>query len=253
MDFKVGTYQVRVNTPTVKDLHDQVRARLSSGQGFAMATLNLDHLVKLRTSKPFQAAYAAQDIVVADGNPIVWLSKIAGKPVELIPGSDAIIPLCRIAAQVGAPVGLVGSTDDTLKAAAEYLERQVEGLKVVSTIAPPFGFDPKGADAEAILKELQSAGVRLCFIALGAPKQEEFAAKGRDVTPEIGFASIGAGLDFFSGAQERAPAWVRKIAMEWLWRTLGQPARMVPRYAKCFGILPGHALRAAMQRMGLGR
>ena len=250
MKFKVGTYQVHVNTATVQSLHEQVAQRLSSGQGFALATLNLDHLVKLRSSQSFRDAYAAQDIVVADGNPIVWLSKLAGEPLELIPGSDAIVPLCQIAARLKMPVGLVGSTEDTLESAARHLETKVSGLQVVKTIAPPFGFDPEGSDAEDILKTLQAAGVRICFIALGAPKQEQFAAKGRATTPEIGFVSIGAGLDFFSGAQERAPAWVRKIAMEWLWRTLEQPARMVPRYAKCFAILPGHAIRALMQRFG---
>ena len=122
------------------------------------------------------------------------------------------------------------------------------GLEVACRIAPPFGFDPEGPGADAILRQVADSGARLCFIALGAPKQERFAARGRAVAPGVGFASIGAGLDFLSGTQVRAPLWVRRLALEWLWRLLGQPRRMLMRYLQCIGILPGHLVRALMQR-----
>jgi len=95
---------------------------------------------------------------------------------------------------------------------------------------------------------LAESGARLCFIALGAPKQEIFAARGRTQVPDVGFASIGAGLDFLSGHQVRAPRIMRLLAMEWFWRALQSPARMVPRYAKCFAILPGLTIQALRQR-----
>lgn len=68
-------------------------------RGFALATVNLDHLVKMRSSPAFLKAYAAQDFVVADGRPIVWLSQLAQRPVALMPGSDMVLPLCRWAAR----------------------------------------------------------------------------------------------------------------------------------------------------------
>ena len=78
------------------------------------------------------------------------------------------------------------------------------------------GFSPTGDEARRVLAELAARDVGLCLIALGSPKQEAFAALGRALAPSVGFASIGAGLDFISGRQTRAPAWVRAIAMEWL-------------------------------------
>jgi exopolysaccharide biosynthesis WecB/TagA/CpsF family protein len=83
---------------------------------------------------------------------------------------------------------------------------------------------------------------------LGAPKQELFAAFARSRCDSVGFASIGAGLDFLSGHQVRAPRIMRTLALEWLWRALQSPRRMVPRYAKCFAILPGLARDALRQR-----
>ncbi|APZ52497.1 WecB/TagA/CpsF family glycosyltransferase [Salipiger abyssi] len=248
MDFSIAGERISVNVPTWAALQARVAERLAQRQGFALATINLDHLVKLRASQVFRRAYAAQDFVVADGNPIVWMSRLAGRPVELIPGSDAILPLARLAAKHGVGVALVGSTEPALAAAKSYLEREVRDLEVTLIIAPPMGFEPAGEAADAIFARLTSSGAGLCFVALGAPKQEIFAAAGRRKAPQIGFACIGAGLDFFAGTQRRAPGWARRFAVEWLWRASYSPRRLLPRYAKCLAILPGQMLRAMMMR-----
>jgi exopolysaccharide biosynthesis WecB/TagA/CpsF family protein len=248
MRFWGATFDVTVNVADWVALERHVSGRLRAGQGFSLATINLDHLVKLRTDPRFRDAYEAQDLIVADGNPIVWLSKLAGRPVDLIPGSDAILPLTRMAAAHRKTIALVGSTDATLAAAKTYLEREVPGTRIVATIAPPMGFDPTGASADAVLSDLEQSKAEIVFLALGAPKQELFAAYGRGRLDSVAFISIGAGLDFFSGAQVRAPKWVRAIAMEWLWRAMSQPARLIPRYAKCFRILPEEILHALQLR-----
>ena len=248
VQFRFGDTVLTVNVPDRAALLAMVGQRLADRQGFALATINLDHLVKLARMPGYRAAYAAQDLICADGNPIVWLSRLAGKPVALVPGSDMVRPMLTVAARAGRGVALVGSTDETLAAAAEALMREIPGLVVVMRHAPAMGFDPAGPEAARVLAELAARDVGLCLIALGSPKQEEFAALGRKLAPTVGFASIGAGLDFISGRQTRAPAWVRAIAMEWLWRALSAPRRMLPRYAACAAILPGQALKAWRQR-----
>lgn len=246
--FGKGRSQVEVNIPTRAALFQAVRTRFTQGHGFALATLNLDHMTKLPVEDAFATAYQAQDLVVADGRPIVWLSQLAGKPLELMPGSDLVIPLSALAAEMAMPVALMGSSDAALEGAKTALEDRVPGINIVLTHAPPYGFDPAGKEAAAICEMLEASGARLCFIALGAPKQELFAAFARARAPVVGFASIGAGLDFLSGHQVRAPRIMRALALEWLWRALQSPRRMVPRYAKCFAILPGLAWSALRQR-----
>lgn len=249
MDFRIVGEDIAVNVPTKAALMARVAERLARKEGFSLATLNLDHLVKLRTSPRFRAAYAAQDLVVADGNPIVWMSRLAGQPVELMPGADMILPLAQVAALQGVGVALVGSHADALVGARRFLESEVRGLRVVCTIAPPMGFDPNSAEADALLAEVAASGAGLCFVAMGAPKQEILAAAGRRIAPEVGFACIGAGLDFFAGTQQRAPRWVRDYALEWLWRALGDPRRLGLRYLRCLAILPGQVALAALQRL----
>ena len=102
---------VTVNCADAHALLAQVARRLAAGQGFAVATINVDHLDQLRRDPAFRAAYAAQDFVVADGNPIVWLSRIARHPVGLAPGSELAEPLARIAADTGAPAAQVAGSD----------------------------------------------------------------------------------------------------------------------------------------------
>jgi N-acetylglucosaminyldiphosphoundecaprenol N-acetyl-beta-D-mannosaminyltransferase len=224
-------------------------AAFAKGRGFAVATLNLDHLVKMARDPGFADAYRAQTHVVADGNPVVWLRVLMRRPVDLVPGSELITPLSALAAARRVPVALYGSNQATLDLAADRLMADHPGLTVAARIAPSFGFDPMGPVAEADLARLAASGARLVFLALGAPKQEILAARGLALQPALGFVSIGAGLDFIAGTQVRAPLWVRRIAMEWLWRMASHPRRLARRYWDCALILPGLARAAWAARL----
>ena len=234
--------------PSQDALLADIEAHLAEGRGFTVATVNLDHLVKLRRDPAFRDAYARHSHVVADGNPIVWLQRLAGRPVELVPGSDLITPLMALAARTGTPVAFLGSSDAVLDAAAERLRATHPGLDVVVQLAPPYGYDPTGDLADSHFDQIERSGARLCLLALGAPKQEILAARARERLPGCGFVSIGAGLDFIAGTQRRAPLWARRMAMEWAWRMLGDWRRLAGRYRDCALILPGLTVTALRER-----
>lgn len=237
---------VQVTVPDMGALLADLEAHLVQGQGFSIATLNLDHAVKLARDPAFAKAYAAHSHITADGNPVVWLSHLAGQAeVKLVPGSELITPVAALAGRLGVSVGLFGATDASLKAAADALMADHPGLQVAFCQAPPMGFDPDGEGAQAAIDAIKDSGARVIFLALGAPKQERFAARAAAQLDNVGFLSIGAGLDFISGQQVRAPAWVRAIAAEWLWRLVGNPARLAGRYGACIAALP-RLTRAAL-------
>lgn len=225
--------------------------RLRSGSGFSIVTLNLDHVVKLREDGDFRAAYAAHSHVTADGHPIVWLERLAGRRAQRVAGSDLVLPLARVAAEAGAPVAFVGSTGESLAGAEAELSRRIPGLRVALRIAPPHGFDPASEAAGEVISALSRSDARLCLVALGAPRQELFACRAQKALPHMGFASVGAGLDFLSGHQVRAPALLQSLALEWLWRLARDPGRLTPRYARCGALLPSLAI-SALRRRGSG-
>ena len=239
-----------INQPDGAGLLSELEARLVRGEGFSVATMNLDHLVKLRRLPAFRAAYAAHSHVVADGRPVVWARRLAGRPVALVPGSELVAPLMEMAARTATPVGFLGATLDALGTAADRLETAHPGLRVVARIAPPMGLDPEGAAADAALQALQDAGARLVLVALGAPKQEILVARATTRMPGCGFVSVGAGIDFVAGTQRRAPPLARRLAAEWLWRLLGNPRRLARRYGACIALLPALTAAALRQRWG---
>lgn len=240
---------VTVTAPDRAALIADLEHRLATGQGFTVATLNLDHVVKLGTDPAFHAAYAQHSHVTADGRPIVWLSHLSGQQdVGLVPGSELVAPVAARAAAIGARIALFGATEASLTAAADALRSAYPEIRIVLTLAPPMGFDPDSPEAEDAIETIAESGAQLVFLALGAPKQERFAARAAQRLPQVGFLSIGAGLDFLSGAQVRAPAWIRGLAMEWLWRLLSNPQRLARRYGLCLVALPGLVGRAFTTR-----
>lgn len=248
MQFLFNTTRIAVTHKDAASAIAEVERRLTDGRGFSIATINLDHLTKLRSNPVFLAAYVRQNIIVTDGNPIVWLSYLARKPVSLVPGSDLVLPLVEVAVRTDRPVVLLGSTEAALTKAAHHLQQRVPQVRFARKIAPMLGFDPTGDAAKAIMREINEVGPCLCLVALGAPKQEVFTALGRELAPQAGFANVGAGVDFLAGDQVRAPKWVRKLALEWAWRMMQDPKRLMPRYAACAAILPGQCVQAIKQR-----
>lgn len=240
--------KIAVNVPNRKTLTDTVRKRLVATKGFALARINLDHLVALRTSESFRKSYAAQDLVVADGNPIVWLSRMAKRPVALAPMPELVIPLARIAAENGVPLALLGATAPVLAKAADALKAEIPGLEIAAALAPSQNFGPEGAEADGLLTKLERSGAGLTLLALGSPCQETFAARGRLALPGMGFVSIGDGLDELAGSLDRAPVWARRLALEWLWRLLVNPRRLAQRYLNCALIMPRLITMALRQR-----
>lgn len=245
--------KVAVTVPSLDSLLSDLKTRFERRQGFALATLNLDHIVKLRDDPAFRTAYLAHSHVTADGNPIVWMSRLAGAPVDLLPGADLITPLCDLAAATNVRVALLGSTDETLKAASSALMSRHPGLDVALCISPPMGFDPSGSLADSYITQLADAEIGLCFLALGAPKQELFAAHAVSKIDTVGFVSIGAGLDFIAGTQKRAPKFIRLIAAEWVWRLLTNPRRLGYRYTRCIAMTPHIFLSASKARFSQRR
>lgn len=227
-----------INIATLEDAVALAADAAESARSFTIFTLNLDHLVKLRRDEAFRAAYEQADFITADGAPVAALARRQGVPVQRATGADLVAPLCQEAAGRGLPVYFFGSRDMVLKAACDELSLRCGGrLKVAGMASPPHGFDPEGAEADAAIEHIAASRARLCFIALGAPKQELFAARARAKGVKCGFVCIGAALDFIAGEQVRAPRIMQAMNLEWLWRLATNPRRLAARYGECAWLL----------------
>lgn len=235
----------RVNVATQAELIARVIADASSGQGGSVFTLNLDHLVKLRDDAGFREAYAAATYVTADGAPVVKIAQRQGVSVDRVTGADLVVPLCEAAAAAGVSVHLFGTSDTIRDAAAAELLAGIPNLVIAGSESPPRGFDPMGEAARDAAARIAASGAGICFVALGAPKQELFAhaavQRGRGVV----YICIGAALDFISGHSKRAPVLFQRTGTEWVWRFLQEPRRLGMRYARSMAYYLGYLLKGS--------
>ena len=215
------------------DLEARVLACLEARTGFTVFTLNLDHLVKRRQSAWFRALYARATFVSADGWPVVYLARRDDPGMRRTTGADLVLPVCRLAARLDAPIYLFGTSKPILTRAAEVLHAKCAGPRIVGIEAPSGDFDPTGESGRAAALSIAASGARVCFVALGAPKQEMFADFAHALCPTVGFFCVGAALDYIAGAKRRAPLVVRKLDLEWAWRFAHEPYRLGPRYVRC--------------------
>ena len=226
-----------VNVGSLPDAVAKAIRRVRWNKPFTLFTLNLDHLVKRRTDAGFREAYARADLVTADGAPVVALSRRQGASLSRTTGADLVLPLCRAAAAERITVFLFGSEQHVLECAADVLREKAPGLDVRGCLAPRHGFDPLSVEADAAGACVAASGARLCFVALGAPKQELFADRMAQQGFPVGWLCVGAALDFIAGDQKRAPAVFQNTGLEWTWRLLTNPRRMATRYAKCAALM----------------
>ena len=238
-----------INVVDIDHAVAEVRARIKSATGFTLFTLNVDHLVKLRQLEAFRASYAKADLVTADGAPVAFLGSRQGHSIQRTTGADLVVPLAKMSAEEKSPIYLFGTNTPTLESAAKQLMQVTnEQLDIVALDAPEYGFDPEGEEADAVLERIRASGARLCFVALGAPKQEIFARRAMEQGVPAGFICVGAALDFLSAPHTRAPKFMQNSGMEWLWRLARAPGRLTLRYAQCAIVLADVALRSVLSR-----
>jgi exopolysaccharide biosynthesis WecB/TagA/CpsF family protein len=233
----------RINVGAQDELIARVVADARSGIGGSVFTLNLDHLVKLRDDARFRTAYDRATYVTADGAPVVKMARGLGAPVDLVTGADLVVPLCKAAAQAGVAVHLFGTSDTIRNEAGAKLIDAIPDLVIAGSESPPRGFDPEGEDARAAAERIAASGAGICFVALGAPKQELFADCAVLRSSGVVYICIGAALDFISGHSKRAPLIFRRTGSEWVWRFIQEPRRLGMRYARSMTYYIGYRLR----------
>jgi N-acetylglucosaminyldiphosphoundecaprenol N-acetyl-beta-D-mannosaminyltransferase len=208
-----------------------VERALARGLRGYVVTPNVDHLVLYRNNAAFRAACDGAALRLADGMPIVWASRLLGRPLRArVTGSDLFPLLCRVAAARGHPVFLLGGAAGVAQRAATRLAARLPGLRIAGIYAPPDGFEPDGAATEAALRAINSARPALLFVALGTPKQELWVHRHWSRLDAGVTVCCGAAFDFVAGVQIRAPAWMQQAGLEWLWRLAHDPGRLWKRY-----------------------
>lgn len=200
------------------------------GRAQVVITPNVDHLVRLEADPDLRQLYASADFYYADGMPIVWASHWLGRPLpERVTGSDLFVQLCRHAAASSRRVVIVGGQPGHEAAIEAAFARHYPGLDL-TVLAPAMGFDPTGPEAHAIADAVRARQPDIIFVCLGLPRQERWALQFAPTFPHGIVLCVGAAMEFAIGLKQRAPGWVQRSGLEWLWRLGSDPTRLWRRY-----------------------
>lgn len=215
-----------------------------------VVTPNVDHAVLLNENEKLRAAYDDAHLILADGHPIIWASRLLKQPLpERVPGSELVPALFDSFNQRGhLKVFLLGAGPGVAETAATNMKSTWPNIETVGLYSPPMGFENDDAQCETILAKIAACQPDVVIVGLGAPKQELWVHRFCDRIDAQVALCVGATIDFLAGEKKRAPLWMQKTGLEWVHRMCSEPQRLVKRYARDAWIFPQLVWRQMVAR-----
>jgi N-acetylglucosaminyldiphosphoundecaprenol N-acetyl-beta-D-mannosaminyltransferase len=204
---------------------------LDQGLGGWVITPNLDHMRRARLDSDYRTLLTEADLVVADGMPLIWASRIQRTALpQRVAGSALVWSIAQTAARRGRSIFLLGGDPGTAEKSAQTLKDRYNGLLICGSCCPPMGFENDPQMVAELRQKLAAAKPDVVYVALGSPKQEELIRQIRDDLPQAWWLGVGISFSFLSGHVKRAPQWVQRIGLEWVHRLGQEPRRLARRY-----------------------
>jgi N-acetylglucosaminyldiphosphoundecaprenol N-acetyl-beta-D-mannosaminyltransferase len=200
-----------------------------------VVTGNLDHLYRLEHDKEFQDVYQSASLVLPDGMPVVWLSRLFKKAggeglPERVAGSDLLFELAKHSSLTGIRLFLLGGAPGAAEGTRSVLEDLYPGCQICGTYCPPQELFDTSEEQGHIRKIVRLASPDILLVAFGAPKQEKWIFQNKAVLGVPVSMGVGGSFEMASGKVTRAPKIIQQMGMEWAFRMLQDPARLWRRY-----------------------
>ncbi len=207
-----------------------VEELVRGGQPGFFVTANLHYAMLTDRDPRLRRVNQKAAFIVADGMPLVWYSRFRGPPLPArVTGADLLHVLCERAANRGYGVFLLGGSPGVADHVAEILRHRYPGLRIVGTAAPELDWlSPQ--EHQQLIDRIRNAEPQLLLAALGQPKGEIWLADHCEALGVPACVQVGASFDFVAGRLRRAPKWMQQLGLEWLFRVLCEPKRLLPRY-----------------------
>jgi N-acetylglucosaminyldiphosphoundecaprenol N-acetyl-beta-D-mannosaminyltransferase len=247
----VAVLGVPFDNVTMREAIDVIEEKIEERGFHQVATANVDFVINAIHDQSLQEMLCSCDLIVPDGMPIVWASRLMGaKLKERVSGVDLIPRLAELASRRHYGIYLLGASERSSRRAAEVLKKRFPKLRIAGRDSPPVT-SLSEMDHEAILRRIEQAQPDVLLVAMGHPKQERWLAMHRHRLKVPLCMGVGASLDFLAGEFSRAPLWMQSAGLEWLYRAAQEPRRLAQRYlVDAYGLarhLPAQVAASAIQ------
>jgi N-acetylglucosaminyldiphosphoundecaprenol N-acetyl-beta-D-mannosaminyltransferase len=225
---------------------DWAVARRGSGQRPLYITSANGQVLSLCAADPaIRDLFLASPLIHADGMPLVFASrwKCRAPLPERVATTDLFHDVAKVAIARGVTFYMLGGTAEALRKAVANVRKLYPGLKLVGSRHGYF----RPEEEDAIIADINTAQPDILWVAMGAPREQQFAVRNRERLTGVGVIKTSGGLfDFLSGERSRAPVWMQRASLEWLYRMLLEPRRLLVRYA----VTNPHAAYLLLTRSG---
>ncbi len=213
---------------SIEEVSELVRQWAKDGIGRFIGVRDVASTVAIHNDPALHDIGAKAALNLPDGMPIVWLGKLRGHRVTRTCGPDLMDDLLRSSGDGSLTHFFLGGKDGVAEKLAERYRSAIPGLQIAGCHTPPFR--PMTADEnEAVVAEIKASGADIVWLGISSPKQDVWMRDNVDQLTQT-LIGVGAAFDFLSGEVRRAPVWMQKCGLEWLFRLLSEPRRLWRRY-----------------------
>ncbi|MDP2913118.1 MAG: WecB/TagA/CpsF family glycosyltransferase [Candidatus Omnitrophota bacterium] len=235
MKNRVDVLGVMIDNLTREEAVSEIDALIKKNKPSMVCTANANHVRLARADAQFAAIYNEADIVTGDGMPVIWASKLLGRPLrDRVSGIDLVEEICRRSAARGYRIYFLGASMGIAEKAKERCERLYPGVQIVGSYSPARSEILDDNKSLAIVDKINGSGANILCVAFGPPLQEKWMKKHMHLLKTPVSIGVGGTLDYLAGIIKRPPPIVQKMGMEWFARLIQDPARYWKRYLKDF-------------------
>lgn len=221
--------KTNINVTNMSDTIKYIGGHLDDLRGKYICVSNVHTTVMSYENEEYRKIQNGAAMALPDGAPLSSYSRRKGyKQAQRVTGPDLMLELFAISKEKGYRHYFYGATEETLQSMKEVLERDYPGIQIAGMYAPPFRALTPQEDAQIVAK-INESRPDFIWIGLGAPKQEEWMYQHMGQLQGV-LIGVGAGFDYLAGYIKRAPRWMQKLSLEWLYRLLQDPKRLWRRY-----------------------
>lgn len=221
--------KTNINVTNMEDTISYITEHLEELKGNYICVSNVHTTVMAFRDEKYRRVQNSAAMALPDGQPLSIVSRRRGyRQAQRVPGPDLMPAILNLSQEKGYTHYFYGSTEQTLTKLEKVLLARYPKLRIAGMYAPPFRKLTQAEDEEAV-RRINDSGADFIWVALGAPKQEKWMYGHRHKVNGV-MIGVGAAFDFLAGTTKRAPMWMQKLCMEWVFRIMQDPGRMLPRY-----------------------